>query len=193
MISSESPRIDLMDHILDVSYLGYFKSRFSQHLAFQIQAMVGGKNIHHTVLDEVASTFFVYLTCWRAIGSLELNQFPTTLKAFNGHCFQPYRLLKSFAMELKGKVVSVDIEVVGVPLDYNLLLGCSWFYAMSVVASSIFHILQFPHQGKIVTIDQLHYYTLDLHSSSVNNLHFLGQSDLSWISRISKVCMSTLG
>ena len=56
-------------------------------------------------------------------------------------------------MELWGKTVSIDMEVVDAPLDYNLLLGHSWFYAMIVVTSLVFHTLQFPHQGKIGTID----------------------------------------
>jgi hypothetical protein len=57
---------------------------------------------------------------------------PTTLKAFDGHGFQPHRLLQYFTVTLKGKTISVDIEVVDAPLDYNLLLGHSWFYAMTV-------------------------------------------------------------
>jgi hypothetical protein len=84
--------------------LDYFKPRLSHHLAFQIQAMVGGKNIHRTVLDEGASTCVMSLSCWRAIGSPELNQSPTTLKVFDGCGFQPYRLLKYFVVELKGKL-----------------------------------------------------------------------------------------
>jgi hypothetical protein len=63
--------------------------------------------------------------------------------------------------------------VVYEPLDYNLLLGCSWFYAMIFVNSLVFRILQFPHDGKIVTIDQLYYCTLDLHNYSTNNISFL--------------------
>jgi hypothetical protein len=50
--------------------------------------------------------------------------------------------------------VEVDVEVVNAPLDYNLLLGCNWTYAMKTVVSSIFLTLYFPHEGKIVTIDQ---------------------------------------
>ena len=49
----------------------------------------------------------------------------------------------------------VEVEVVDAPLDYNLLLGRSWTYAMHVVVSTIFRVLCFPHEGQIVTIDQL--------------------------------------
>jgi hypothetical protein len=60
-------------------------------------------------------------------------------------------------VELKGKTISIDIEVVDALLDYNLLLGNSWFYAMNSIAYLVFHLFQFLHQGKIVTVDQLDY------------------------------------
>jgi hypothetical protein len=41
-------------------------------------------------------------------------------------------------------MVEVDVEVVDVPLDYNLLLGCNWTYAMTEIISSIFRTLCFP-------------------------------------------------
>ena len=63
------------------------------------------------------------LSCWRANVSLEINRSPTTLKAFDGHGFQPYGLLPSIHVELGGKLVSIHISVVEAPLDYNLLLG----------------------------------------------------------------------
>jgi hypothetical protein len=49
----------------------------------------------------------------------------------------------------------VEVEVVDAPLDYNLLLGHSWTYAMQVVVATVFRVLLFPHEGWIVTIDQL--------------------------------------
>jgi hypothetical protein len=51
--------------------------------------------------------------------------------------------------------VCVEVEVVDSPLDYNLLLGRSWTYAMQVVVAIVFWVLLFPHEGLIVTIDQL--------------------------------------
>jgi hypothetical protein len=52
-------------------------------------------------------------------------------------------------------MVEVEVEVVDAPLNYNLLLAHNWTYAMVVVISSIFYMPCFPHQGVIVTIDQL--------------------------------------
>ena len=44
--------------------------------------------------------------------------------------------------------------MVDAPLDYNLLLGRNWMYIMQAVVSSLFHVVCFPFNGKIVTIDQ---------------------------------------
>jgi hypothetical protein len=46
------------------------------------------------------------------------------------------------------------------------LLGRSWTYAMMVVVSSVFQVLCFPHEGRIVMIDQMSFN----HSDSMENL-----------------------
>ena len=61
-------------------------------------------------------------------------------------------------IELKGKNVLIDIKVVKTQIDYNLLLGHSYMYEMQAIASSVFQLMIPPHDGKIVTIDQLMYY-----------------------------------
>ena len=48
-----------------------------------------------------------------------------------------------------------EVEVIDAPLDYNLLLGRNWTYVMFSIASAIFHVVVFPHEGKLVTIYQL--------------------------------------
>jgi hypothetical protein len=81
---------------------------------------------------------------------------------------------------LGGKTVTVDVEVVDAPLDYNLLLGRSRFYAMTTIASSVFRCVQFPHQGKIVTIDQLDFCTTDARAPATNNIPFLGDHKITY-------------
>jgi hypothetical protein len=51
--------------------------------------------------------------------------------------------------------------VVDVSLDYNLLLGRSWTYAMQAVVMTIFQVLLFPNEIQIVSIDQLSFSHLD--------------------------------
>jgi len=88
--------------------------------------------------------------------------------------------LQSLVVQLGGKTVSVDVEIVNYPLDYNLLLGRSWFYALTVITSSVFRCVQFPHQGNIVTIDQLDYYTPDTHTLATKNIPFLGYTKITY-------------
>ena len=49
----------------------------------------------------------------------------------------------------------IGIEVINAQLDYNLLLGRSYMCTMRAVALTVFHLMMFPHEGKIVTVDQL--------------------------------------
>ena len=114
------------------------------------------------------------LFCLCPIGKLVKSL--TILKAFDGRGFHPYGLMPTLSVELGGKTISIQVEVVDAPLDYNLLLGRNWFYAMATVASTLFITLQFPHLGRIVTIDQLDFYTPDVTTPMTNNIPFLGQS-----------------
>jgi hypothetical protein len=51
---------------------------------------------------------------------------------------------------------------------------------MTIVASSVFRMLQFPHQGKIVTIDQLNYCIPDSNTHNIDNVLLVGDSQLSY-------------
>ena len=51
----------------------------------------------------------------------------------------------------------VEVEVIDAPLDYNLLLGRSCTYAMCTISSVVLQVVIFPHEGKLVTIDQLNF------------------------------------
>lgn len=58
------------------------------------------------------------------------------------------------------------MEIFDANLDYNMLLGQNWVYAMDVIVSSLFHVLCFPHEGRIFTIDQMDYSPNDPNTSS---------------------------
>jgi hypothetical protein len=45
--------------------------------------------------------------------------------------------------------------VVQDPLDFSLLLGRDYVYAMKAIVSTLFCVIYFPHDGLVVTIDQL--------------------------------------
>ena len=64
-------------------------------------------------------------------------------------------IIPQFPISLAGKIVHVDVIVVQGPLDFNILLECDYVYAMNVVVSTLFSVMHFRHNGRIVTIDQL--------------------------------------
>jgi hypothetical protein len=56
---------------------------------------------------------------------------------------------------LGGKNVIIDVIVVQDPLDFDLLLGQDYVYAMKDIVSTLFHVIYFPHDGRVVNIDKL--------------------------------------
>ena len=112
--------------------------RLSHQLALKIDVVVHNQQIHRTIMDEGALTCVMSLACLKGLKSPTLKKFAMMLRAFDGRGFHPHGLLQSLPIQLGGKTVTVDVKVVDAPLNYNFLLGRSWFYAMTAVASSIF-------------------------------------------------------
>jgi hypothetical protein len=125
--------------MLDTTYL---KPHLPYHIAFQIVVAHPMKNFTQNILcmvvDEGASTCVMSLACWKAIGQPVLYPSPTLLTAFDGHSFRPHGIIPSFPVQLGGKTMCVEVEVVNASLDYNLLLGWSWTYIMQSVVATIF-------------------------------------------------------
>ena len=72
---------------------------------------------------------------------------------FNRRLTKPLEILPHLLITLEGKTIYIDVMVVQDPLYFNLLLGHDYVYAMKVVVSTLFRVMYFPHDGKIVTID----------------------------------------
>ena len=54
--------------------------------------------------------------------------------------------------------MEIDVEVINGNLDYNILLGRPWIYAMAAVVSTYFRKIAFPFQGGITIVDQLTFF-----------------------------------
>ena len=76
------------------------------------------------------------------------------LLAFNRGTNQPLGVLLKFPITLGGKTIYIDVMAVQGPLDFNLLLGCDYVYVMGVLIYSLFRVVCFPHEERIMTIDQ---------------------------------------
>jgi hypothetical protein len=68
---------------------------------------------------------------------------------------------------LEGKTGNIEVEAFNAPLNCNLLLDCRWIDSMHAVVSTLFHVLHFPHQGKVVIVDQLAFFNSDSHTNNV--------------------------
>ena len=77
------------------------------------------------------------------------------LTAFDGGTSQPLGILPKFPITLGRKTVYIDVSVTQGALDFSLLLGRDYVYAMGALVSSLFRVVCFPHDGRIVIIDQL--------------------------------------
>ena len=116
-------------------------SRLPSHVDFEIKVLSHGMNIFQNFIEEGSSTCVMSLGFWKALGSPTLKPSHTILKAFDGHSFLPHGLITDFPIELGGKIVQVDVEVVDAPIYYNMLLGRSWIHAMTTVVSSVFRVI----------------------------------------------------
>lgn len=56
------------------------------------------------------------------------------------------------------------------PLDFNFLLRRDYVYTMNVVVSTLFQVMCFLHDGRIVTIDKLSFVALDLNDNHPTSL-----------------------
>ena len=81
-----------------------------------------------------------------------------TLKSFDGRTYKPCGITNNLHVQLRGKTVNVEVEVVDGFLDYNILLGRPWVYAMTVIVSTYFIIISIPHKGVITVINQLSFF-----------------------------------
>ena len=108
-----------------------------------------------TIVDEGASVSILSSTAWKDLGSPQLVPAADQILAFNRRPTSPLGTLPCFPITLGGKTVCIDVMVVQVPLDFNLFLGRDYVHAMKTVVYKLFRVMHFPHDGNIVTIDQI--------------------------------------
>jgi hypothetical protein len=136
---------------------------------FQIPVKIQNITVHRCIIDEGESTCIMFKVVWKKLGSPKLVLSTITLRDYDGRPSCPKGIFQNVPVELGGKTILIDIEVIETPLDYNILFEHSYMYSMKVVASSVFRMMMFPHNRKIVTIDQLTHYEPN-RSSNIDNI-----------------------
>jgi hypothetical protein len=150
--------VDPADTRLITFDLDSCEPRLPTAVAIQIPVKIRNITVHQCIIDEGASTCIMSKTVWQKLGSPDLLPSTITLRTYDGRPSSPEGLFQNVPVELGGKTILIDIEVMDAQLDYNILLCRTYMYAMKAVASSVFRTIMFPHNGKIVTIDQVSHY-----------------------------------
>jgi hypothetical protein len=148
--------------------------RLPSYIPFQIKVQVCGRDVTKTLIDEGSSVSILSSIAWQTLGCPSLVPVTQNLLAFNRRTSQPLGTLPQFPITLGGKTVFIDVMVVQDPLDFSLLLGRDYVYAMKAIVSTLFRVISFPHYGRVVTVDQLSFI------------------DPAWIASLNGSCMQTV-
>ena len=104
--------------------------RMPSSVAFQVLISIQNLVIHRCIINEGESTYVILAFVWKKIRSPTLQPSSTALHCYDVHAAQPQGVFTNVPIELANKTMLIYIEVVNAQLDYNLLLGCSYMYAM---------------------------------------------------------------
>ena len=103
-----------------------------------------------TIIDEGASMSILSSTAWKALGSPSLLPEMRNLTGFDKGTSRPLGILPNFPITLRRKTVYLNVMVVQGPLDYSLLLGRDYIYSMGAIVSSLFRVMCFSCECKMV-------------------------------------------
>jgi hypothetical protein len=77
-------------------------------------------------------------------------------------------------------------------LDLDLLLGRVYVYAMKDIVSTLFHVIYFPLDGRMVTIDQLSFIGPDLTINPITSLNGSYMQSISPLPQVNYVVLSPM-
>jgi hypothetical protein len=89
-------------------------------------------------------------------------------------------------------VVYIYLMVVHDPLDFNFLLEEDYVYAMQDFVSTLFRVMCFPHNGSIMSIDQLSFivpHMISNHMTSLNGPYMPASSTPSQVNYVANYPM----
>jgi len=133
-----------------------------------------------TIIDEGASMSILSSIAWEALGSPLLLPEMRNMTGFEKGTSRPLGILPNVPITLRRKTIYMNVMVVKGPLDYNLLLRCDYIYSMGAIVSSLFGVMCFPHEGRVLKlVDQLSFpgsHIANIQIPSLNGLFTQGMS-----------------
>ena len=97
------------------------------------------------IVDEEASVGILSTRAWRGMGSHSLVSTASQLLAFDRRTSIALGIIAQTPINLGGKIIIVELMVIEETLDFNMLLGCDYVYAMQAVVSTLFRVMYFNH------------------------------------------------
>ena len=108
---------------------------------FQIKVNVEPYTIAHCIVDEGASISILSAHAWQGMGSPNLVSSASQLLDFYRRTSTALGILSQTPVTLGGKTVLVDFMVIEDPLDFNMLLGHDYVYAIQAMVSIFFRVM----------------------------------------------------
>jgi len=105
-----------------------------------------------TIIDEGVSVSIVSSIAWEALGLPSLLLEMRNLTGFDKGTSRLLGILPNVPITLRRKTVHMNVMVVQGPLDYNLLLGRDYIYSMGAIIFSLFRVMCFLHEGRVVKL-----------------------------------------
>ena len=130
----------------------------SSTVSSQVFVSIWNLVVHQCIIDQGGSTYVMLTFLQQKLRSPTLKISTCSLLSYDGHSTKAQGIILNVPISLVDEIVFIDIKVIKSQLDYNLFLRCSHMYSMRTMASTVFRLLMFPHDGNIVTVDQLTYY-----------------------------------
>jgi hypothetical protein len=161
------------------------QARLPSSTPFKIQVIINTFTVYQCIIDDGESSCIMSSSAWKQLVSPTLIPSMTELISFDGRLCSPLWILPNLLIEMGGKIVLINVVVVDGLVDYNILLGCDFIYAMSVLVSSLFPVIIFPHEGCIITIDKLSYIDpspqdshnrISHHVAHIESMHYVSTS-----------------
>jgi hypothetical protein len=141
------------------------------HFPFNIRVHDCGRDIPQMLIEEGKFVSILFSISWKSLGYPQLVSVTQNMLAFNRRTSHTLRVLPHFPITLRGKNFFIHVMVVQDPLDFYLLLGRDYIYAMKSIMSTLFCLISFPHNGRIMTIDQLSFIGHDFTINSMTSLN----------------------
>ena len=83
----------------------------------------------------------MFARAWRGMGSPSLVSTASQLLVFDRRTCIALGILTQTPITLGGNTILVDFMVIEEPLDFNMLLGRDYVYAMKYVVLTLFHVM----------------------------------------------------